>query len=177
MKKMTKKRIDKRMIVPFCVCVLLLAALACAVIWSQFADVDMIAEKYALGMLQNDADAVYSLYVPEAVSYVMRETDLTERDMKVNLRYKMNNWLENELTDEIGVLTNAAAELISKEDVPDGTVKELEANFGVNAQNAKLLTVAYHAEGEKGSKDGEMTVCAVKIGGKWYLYDLQMLLA
>ena len=56
------------------------------------------------------------------------------------------------------------------------TVTELEDNFGVNAQSAKCLTVAYRAEGEKGSKDGEMTVYAVKIGGRWYLYDLQMLL-
>ncbi len=176
MKPNTKKRIDKRAIVPFCVCVLLLVALAVAIIWSQFADIELIAEQYAVGMLQNDADAIYSLYVPEAISYVARETDLTETDMKSNLRHKMSLWLTKSVANETGVLTNADASLISKEDVPKETVDELETNFGVKAQNAKCLTISYHAEGEKGSKDGEITAYVVKIDGKWYLYDLQMLL-
>lgn len=176
MKKTNKKHIDKRMIVPFCVCVALLAVMAVAIIWSLLTDVEQIAESYANAMLQNNADAIYSMYTPDAIAYLLRETDMTEKDFKQNLRHKMSLWLSDIVTDETGTLTAVDASLISKEDVPRETVAELEENFDVNAQSTKRLTVAYHAEGEKGCKDGEMTVYAVKIGGRWYLYDLQMLL-
>ncbi len=174
--KCSKKHIDKRMIVPFCVCVALLAVLAVAIVWSLLTDVEQIAESYADAMLKNDADAVYAMYTPDAISYLLRETDMTEKEIKQNLRHKMSLWLSGSVINETGTVTSVDASLVSKEDVPRETVAELEDNFGVNAQNAKCLTVAYRAEGKKGSKDGEMTVYAVKIGGRWYLYDLQMLL-
>ena len=176
MKKQTFKKMNKYMIVPFVVCVVLLVLLAVMIVRSLFTDMEWVAEQYTVGMLQNNPDAIYSMYVPEAITYVMRETELTEKDMKYNLRHKMSLWVQRTLTNEIGALVSADAELIDKQDVSSETVKELEQNFGVNAQSTKCLTVAYHAEGEKGCKDGELTVYVVKVGGKWYLYDLQMLL-
>ena len=170
------KKIDKRMIVPFCVCVLLLAVVAGAIVWSWFTDIETVAERYAVGMIQNDADAIYAMYTPAAIDYLMRETDMTADEIKGNLRYKMSLWQKRELTQEIGRVSSANAHLIDKQDVAQETVEELEANFGVRAQGAKCLTLSYHASGEKGEKDGEMTAYIVKIDGKWYLYDLQMLL-
>jgi len=176
MKQNNKKRIDKRVVVPFCVCVLLVAILAGAIIWSEMTELDHFAEQYATALLQNDPSAVYSMYMPEAISYLLRETELTEKDMRSNLSHKMSLWVRKNVTDKTGALTDMEASLISKQNVPKETVEELETNFGVHAQSAKCLTVSYHAEGGKGSQDGEMTVYAVKISGNWYLYDLQMLL-
>ncbi len=174
--KRTKKHIDKRMIVPFCICVAIVAVLAVAIVWSLVTELDLFAEQYAVSMLQNDADAIYAMYTPDAISYLVRETKMTEKQLKENLRYKLSLWVDKVVTEEVGALTDVRASLTAKEDVPRDTVAEMEQNFGINAQKAKCLTVTYHAEGGKGSKDGEMTVYVVKIGGNWYLYDLQMLL-
>ena len=172
----TKKRTDKNTIILFCVCVAFLAVIAVAIVWSLFTDIETVAEQYAVGMLQNDSESIYAMYAPQAVSYLLRETDMTEKEIKTNLHTKMTRWAKGVLTDEIGALSSAHADLVSKEDVPRETVEEMEANFDIHAQSAKKLTISYHAEGEKGAKDGEMTVYVVKISGVWYLYDLQMLL-
>ena len=174
--KKTHKRTDKNTVILFAVCVALLGAMAVGIIWSLFTDLSSAAEQYADAMLQNDADAVYAMYAPQAVSYLLRETDMTEAALKTNLRTKMSRWTKAVLTDEIGEVSSSHAELVAKEDIPSETVKELEQNFDVNAQSVKKLTISYHAEGAKGAKDGEMTAYVVKIGGVWYLYDLQMLL-
>lgn len=177
MKKNTKKKkTDLRVLLPVCIVLPLLAILAGALIFSLFTGgPEPVGEAYLQAMTAKDGDGVLEMYHGSMLMHLQKVSGEKASVITARFQNRLEAWYDNAF-GECGDNVTFTYELSEETDVDEETLTELKEIIGEGVSSAVTFKGEITATGSKGSKTATHWVQLVEVDGKWFLYNLQMLL-
>ena len=177
MKRNTKKKkTDFRVLLPVCIVLPLLAILAGGLIFSLFSGgPEPVGEAYLQAMTAKDGEAVLEMYHGGMLMHLQKISGEKASAISARFQSRLDAWYDNAF-GECGENVTFAYTLSEKEAVDEETLEELKEIIEGNVTSAVVFKGEITATGSKGSKTTTHWVQLVEVDGKWFLYNLQMLL-
>ncbi len=171
-----KKKRDLRVLIPVCIVLPLLAIVAGGLIYSLVTGGPApVGETYLQAMTAKDTEGVIQLYHGSMLMHLQESTGDKATQVRSRLQTRLDAWYDKNFS-ECGENVTFAYTLSEKETVDDATLEELRDIIGDGVSTAVVFRGDITATGSTGSKTVTHWVQLVKVNGKWYLYNLQMLI-
>ncbi len=171
-----KKKKDFRVLIPVCIVLPLLAILAGGLIFSLIGDGPAATgEDYLEEMTSCNAEGVLKLYHTGMLTYLQTHNGERLSEITSRLQTRLDSWYDTNFSS-CGENITFTYELTDKQPVDEETLAELEEILGDGVSDAVVYQGEITATGTRGSKTVTHWVQLVKVDGRWYLYNLQMLL-
>ncbi len=177
MKRNTKKKkTDFRVLLPVCIVLPLLAILAGGLIFSMLTGGPKpVGEAYLQAMTAKDSEAILEMYHGGMLMHLQKISGEKASAISTRFQTRLEAWYDSAF-GECGDNVTFAYELSEKADVDEETLTELKEIIGEGVSSAVVFKGEITATGSKGSKTVTHWVQLVEVDGKWFLYNLQMLL-